>query len=391
MLFKSNGNQGLTSNPSCTTPGCGYNMISSGNYSDQNSWDWAGDPITASSSYANPIEGHEKPEVASPGDCVATTTTGGGITSCFGGTSSASPLTCGIGALLCSYQPALLAQMTTLKAALMVSAWHNVEGDPLLSDRDGAGGTHAKAAYALIRDQQWWFQDVTAADFPGDVLELNVPLLAGEETRLIALWFSDADASYTADLLQMDLDLRVLDPSGIPVAASFSAVNPFELVSFTPAVSGDYRVRLVKQKFLGASEPLTVAWSTRNDAGTAEIRLTSGPPFAVGEAPRFLLRERYTGAGKPYLAWGALSPAPGVPVSGGYTMPIGFDGVSAQVLATPGFTGALPPGGSATAILPVPDIAALAGLTVRFAMAVLDGSGAGVEQLSDPLVLTVQP
>jgi len=391
MLFKSNGNQGGTASPTCTTPGCGYNMISVGNYSDQNTWDWAGDPMAGSSSYVNPIEGHEKPEIATPGDCVATTSLGGSITSCFGGTSSASPLACGVGALLCSYEANLLAQMTTLKAAMMVSAWHNVEGDPLLSDRDGAGGVVAKAAYALLRDHQWWFQDVTAADFPSGVLELDVPLLAGEETRLIALWFSAADAAYTSDVLQMDLDLRVLDPSGIPVAGSFSAVNPFELVSFTAAQSGNYRVRLVQQKFLGTSEPLTVAWSTRNDAGTAEFRLASGPPFAVGQTPRFLLRERYTGSGKPYLAWGALSAAPGVPISGGYTMPIGFDGVSVLVLATPGFAGVLPPGGAAQAQLPIPDLPFLAGTNVRFAMAVFAAGGFVVEQVSDPLVLTVGP
>ena len=396
MMFKSNGNQGTTGSPYGTSPGNGYNVICTGNYNDGNDDDWSNDSMTASSSYWNPIEGHDKPEVASPGDCVKTTTTGStGINSCFGGTSSASPLTCGVAALLCSFEPALLGQMTTLKATLMASAWHNVEGAALLSEKDGAGGVHAKAAHALLRDGQWWHQLVQDADFPGGTLDVPMDLVAGDATRVIALWFSSADASYTTDALDMDLDLVVLDPAGAPVASSLSTVNPFELASFVPAVTGTYTVRLTKQRFDGVTEPLTVAWSTRNDAGTAQVSLDeTGPAFAVGQSPSFLLRDRFVGAGLDYVATASLSSGSAGPLGGGYAMPVGLDPVAALVMALPGWSGSLDGNGEATASLDLPGDGALAGLALHFGMAAWSPGQvllAPPVTVSDALTLTIAP
>ena len=396
MMFKSNGNQGTTGTPYGTSPGNGYNVICTGNYNDANDDDWSNDQMTASSSYWNPVEGHDKPEVASPGDCVVTTTTGAtGINTCFGGTSSASPLTAGVAALLCSYEPALLGQMTSLKATLMVSAWHNVEGAALLSEKDGAGGVHAKAAHALLRDGQWWHQVVGDADFPGGTLDVPMDLVAGDEARVIALWFSNADASYATDVLDMDLDLVVLDPSGAPVASSLSAVNPFELAGFVPAVTGTYTARLTKQRFDGTSEPLTVAWSTKADAGTARVALDpTGPGFAVGQTPVFELGDRFLGAGLEYLATASLSGLSAGPLGGGYAMPVGYDAVSALVLALPGWSGTLDGAGQATAALALPADGALAGVVLHFGLVAWDPGqvlAAPPVTVSDPLALTIAP
>lgn len=83
--------------------------------------------------------------------CVTSTgTASSGLQNCFGGTSSAGPLVAGLGALLWSVNNRLLGEMTTRKAAFMASAWHNVEGEKLLSDRDGAGSVHAAAAHQLV-------------------------------------------------------------------------------------------------------------------------------------------------------------------------------------------------------------------------------------------------
>ncbi|MDF1798831.1 MAG: S8 family serine peptidase [Planctomycetota bacterium] len=396
MMFKSNGNQGTTGSPYGTSPGNGYNVTCTGNYNDANDDDWSNDTMTASSSYWNPIEGHDKPEVASPGDCVATTTTGAmGITTCFGGTSSASPLTCGVAALLCSFEPALLGQMTTLKATLMASAWHNVEGAALLSEKDGAGGVHAKAAHALLRDGQWWHGLVQDADFAGGILDVPMELVAGDETRVIALWFSNADASYSTDVLDMDLDLTVLDPAGGVVAASLSAVNPFELASFVPAFTGTYTVRLTKQRFDGGTEPLSVAWSTRNDAGTAEVFVDeSGPSFAVGQTPLFQFRDRYLGAGLEYLATASLGATSAGPLGGGFAMPIGFDVISESILALPGWTGTLDGNGEASASLPIAADPGLAGIALHFALGAW-APGTVLAQppvtVSDRVTLTIAP
>lgn len=404
MMFKSNGNQGNTSTPYGTTPGNGYNVICTGNYNDANDADWANDVITASSSYWNPQEGHEKPEVASPGDCVVTTDKGPtGINSCFGGTSSASPLTCGVASLVTASDNKLLGQMTTVKAMLMASAWHNVEGAALLSDKDGAGGTHAKAAHALVRDQQWWYGDVASTDFTGGsgtgglggTMEVVMDLVAGDETRVIALWFSNASAAFSLDSLDMDLDMTVLDPAGAVVASSVSAVNPFELASFIPASSGQYRVVLTNQKFDGTLEPLTVAWSTRNDMGTAEISVDpSGPALAVGQTPTFTFAEHYLGAGADFAAYAALSGTSALPLGGGFAAPIAYDLISALVLGTPGWMGSLDAVGEASAPLPIPADPTLAGLPLHFGMIVWPAGslflGAPLS-VSDDVVLVIAP
>jgi hypothetical protein len=393
MMFKSNGNQGQTSTPYATTPGNGYNMTCSGAYSDNDDVAWAGDAMAASSSYWNPVEGHEKPEVASPGTGVTTTGTGGsGLQFGFGGTSSASPLTAGVAALLASNDNTLLSQMTTLKAVLMVSAWHNVDGLALVSDRDGAGGVHAAAAWAVVRDQQWWYDDVVDADFVGGVLDVPVPVTAGEETRIIALWFGNADASFSTDVLDMDLDMTLLDPNGQVVSTSASAVNPFELIGVRANLTGTYTVRLTKQRFDGTVEPLTVAWSSRADTATAEIALDpAGAPFDPGQNPTLLLSEPYEGAGRVYVAWAALSGPAGSPLGGGYALPTGVDGISLWSLGLPGFVGSLDGSGGAAAQFVLPPNPAFIGTPLHFGLVVF-GPGGGppdVYTVSDDTVLTI--
>jgi hypothetical protein len=393
MMFKSNGNQGQTSTPYGTTPGNGFNVICTGNYNDGNSVAWGDDTMTPSSSYWNPIEGHEKPEVASPGDCVATTTTGtSGIQTCFNGTSSASPLTCGVAALLLSGDNTLLSQMTTLKAALMVSAWHNVEGPAVLSDKDGAGGVHAAAAWSVVRDQQWWYDDVVAADFVGGVMDFPLPVVVGEEVRVIALWFGRANSSYSTDVLDMDIDMAVLDPGGQPVQASASAVNPFELLVVRPGETGTYTVRLTLQRFDGVIEPLTVAWSSRNDTATARIELADGSaPFDPGEVPTLRFVEPYEGALGFYVAWAALSGPAGQGLGGGYALPTGVDGLSVWSAGLPGFLGQLDAAGEATGSIPISPNPAFLGLPVHFGLVVVGPAGtvSDIQTVSNDTVFVI--
>ncbi|QDU66384.1 S8/S53 family peptidase [Engelhardtia mirabilis] len=395
MLFKSNGNQGGGSTPYATTPGNGYNSICTGAYSDNDNDDWSDDAMASSSSYWNPVEGHEKPEVASPGTCVATTTTGSsGITSCFGGTSSASPLTTGVATLLASGQPQLLAEMTTVKAMLMVSAWHNVDGAALLSDKDGAGGVHAAAAWAAVRDGQWWHDVVDASDFTADMLDVPMELEQGDETRVIALWFSNPDSALSTDLLEMDLDLTVVGPGGIVFAASASAVNPFELTSFVPPYSGTYTVRLTKQRFDGQTEPLTVAWSSRSDTATAHLAVTDGSPaIAQGVATSIEVVEPYDGGLGAYAVWASAGPGATGGLPGGFALPAPIDALAVALLQTPGWVGTLNGAGASSPIpVAVPIDAALSGVTLEFGALVFDGFAPDLNQVlavSTPLSATL--
>ena len=392
MMFKSAGNQGGTATPLVTTPGNGYNVIATGSFSDENDLQWEGDAMSWSSSWGNPAEGHEKPELAAPGTCVTTAATvPGGLLYCWGGTSSASPLTCGVGALTASEDPVLLSQMTTVKAALMASAWQNVEGDPVLSDMDGAGAVHAAAARALVRDGQWHHQVVTAGDFPGGVLDVPIQLNGGDETRILALWFSNPDSAYSSDVLDMDLDLAVLSPAGLVVASSADAQNPFELVRFTPFKSGTYLVRLTRQRFDGQSEPLTVAWSSRSDTATVRIELVEGPgqpTLSPGQTPQLSISEPYDGAGTFYAAWASQDPTP-VPLYYGFASPTGFDDLSYVSHQMPGFKGVLGAGGTALASFALPLDPQLVGETLHFGAVLMEG--AVFLAVSEPLSSVVVP
>ncbi|MEO6593516.1 MAG: S8 family serine peptidase, partial [Planctomycetota bacterium] len=110
MLFKSSGNQG-GGDGKVTTPGNGYNMIASGNSDDRNNHDWNDDIMSSSSSWVNPIEGHDKPEVTACGTTITTTTTSSPWIGAQGtGTSYSSPVTCGTAALLAQTNPLLQAK-----------------------------------------------------------------------------------------------------------------------------------------------------------------------------------------------------------------------------------------------------------------------------------------
>jgi len=366
MMFKSTGNEGITSSPCSTSPGNGFNMTNTGAYTDRNTFDWADDFMANYSSYQNPIEGHEKPELAAPGAGVITTTLGGRYQR-FNGTSSASPLTCGVGVLLGNQDPTILSNMTTMKAALMVGAWHNVEGARPVSDKDGAGGVHAAASHAVIRDGQFESGVFSSSSFTGGIYDKQIQLLGGDETRVIVLWFSDPDSAYTQDILKMELDLTILDPNGNPVASAADPFSAWDLVEFIPPVTGTYTVRLTLQRFLGTSEPYTIAWSTRQDAAVADVSFTGTP--MLGTTLQVNFRERYD-ANSLYIGFASLSSLPNFfPLPGGWIVPVELDLLAIVSSGRlPGFLGALDNNGLATGLIPIPQNPVFMGLQVWVAM-----------------------
>ena len=391
MMFKSTGNQGRTSTPYTTTPGNGYNMTNSGCYNDGDSFDWADDKMAAYSSWKNPREGHEKPEVASPGDGVYSTyRTRSPWIGRFGGTSSASPLTCGTAVLMATADGALLTRPEAVKAILMASAWHNVEGAAVLSDKDGAGGVHTFAATEVVRKGHWRLEKLTAASFTGGRIERKIRCSAGDETRVTALWFSLADKARTTDRLMMDLDMVILDPAGKTVAASASAKNPFEIAAFVPAVTGDYTVRLIRRAFGNPSERLALAWSSRSDMAVDEVKLSG--TGARGTTMTVSFTDIYHG-GAYYAGVSSLTGPPAtIPLPGGFALPFGMDAlVRLSPGGFPGFFGRLSAKGEARGSIAIPNITALAGRKVWTAMLTLDTSlPQVVEEISPAAVFTIR-
>jgi len=370
LMFKSNGNQGSTSEPYSTSPGNGYNMLCTGCYNDGDSVKWNDDAMASYSSWWNPVEGHEKPEVASPGDDVDTTSTSSPwIYYGFGGTSSASPLTLGTAVLVANRAPGIIVHPQAVKAVIMVSAWHNVEGDATLSDRDGAGGVHAGAADAVARDGQFETGTFTGTSFPYDK---QILCFKGDRTRVICLWHSDPNSSYSTDVLKMDLDLTVLDPLGGVVATSASTKNPFEIASFEPTVTGYYTVRLSKQSFLGTTEPYCIAWSSQQDAAGAEISITGTGQIGTNVGFNFFDPYEFN---EDYVALASFSTLPSlIDLNDGYILPVAFDGLAKATYngAWPGFVGTLDANGEASTSATIPNNPTLIGTTIYIAMVVLD-------------------
>ncbi len=377
LMFKSCGNQGSTGTPYCTSPGNGYNMLSTGCYNDGNTYKWDDDAMAYYTSWWNPVEGHEKPEVASPGDGVDTTSTSSPwIYSGFNGTSSASPLTMGTATLVANRDPSIIPYSEAVKAVIMVSAWHNVEGDALLSDKDGAGGVHAGAADAVARDGQYTTGTFTTSSFPGGYYDYSIPCIRGDGTRVICLWFSDPDAAYSTDILKMDLDMTILDPGGALVTTSSSAYNPFEIVYFEPAVTGTYTVRMTKQTFLGTSEPYCIAWSTRQDAAGGEITITG--TGQIGTPITFDFYDQYE-YNEDFVALASFGTLPNlINVGDGYILPVKWDSLTQACYngTHPGFTGTLNGSGQASTGGTIPNNPSLIGTNVYLTMVILDGSSA---------------
>jgi hypothetical protein len=369
MLFKSAGNQG-GSDGKITTPGCGYNMIASGNATDQSTHDWNGDAMSSSSSWVNPIEGHDKPEVTACGTTITTTTTASPWIGAQGtGTSYASPLTCGIAALLAQTNTALQAQPEVVRALLMAGAFHNVEGNAALSDRDGSGHVDAAASQSATARGQFHAATLTPASFTGGVYAVQVPLVGNDETRVCAVWFSLANSAYSTDVLQMDLDMTIWSGSTL-VASSASIANPFEIVQFVPPQTGVYTVRLQSMRFLGASEPFALAWVTRRNAATDEVRLTGTP--APGGAVNFEFLDVYH-PNASYLAVLSVTPSPATTAVGPKkVLELGFDPITELSLSLPGFAGVLDGNGRATTVLPIPNLPWLSGWAFHTAMVSID-------------------
>jgi len=391
MMFKSTGNQGSSSTPYTTTPGNGYNSTNSGSYNDGNNSNWSGDAMAYYSSYWDPVEGHEKPELANAGDDVDTAGTSG-IYYGFGGTSSASPLTCGVATLMATRDNSLMTQPETVKAVLMASAWHNIEGDDVLSEKDGAGGVHALAADNVVKRGNFVNGTLTAADFNNPNNAYDVTFLAGKgsETRVCALWFSNANSSYSTDVLDMDVDLVILDPNGNSVASSANTKNGFEILKFTPNVSGRFTARLVKQRFNGSSEPFCVTWSAKYDSAEAVCGITGSPNVGANVSLDFEARYQPSAWYQARLSKGTIPNF--TTLGGGWILPVAQDSVYAWSASQPGFSGNLNASGQASAAVSIPNNASMVGQTYYLAMYVKASSGTSVITMgSEAFPITILP
>jgi len=239
-------------------PAIAYNVIGVGAFSHNNNADWFDDAIATYSAFKNPISSHgdrEKPDVAAPGNVTTLRETfnpGSTWLFAWSGTSFAAPHTAGTAALLMNKKPSLKIYPETVKAIIMASAVHNLEGSRRLSDKDGAGGIQAKAAYDVVANG--WHSASWVSNGCADLS--NAPALfatAGQTVRVVISWLVPIDSSLISYTFA-DADLTVTSPSQSQTWTSASFDNSFEIVEFTAPQTGVYTVQACYKA--GQSNPI---------------------------------------------------------------------------------------------------------------------------------------
>ncbi len=238
-----------------TSPARAFNVISVGNYDDNDTITWDDDVMDSCSSFVDPSSTNgdrEKPELSASGSFITSTTDSSPWVNGVGsGTSYAAPMVAGAAALLMERNGNLEYRPQAVKAILMAAAGHNIEGATRLSEYDGVGGMDIRAAFSLV-DQAWWgWQPVTISDLPWTT---GAWLYEGQVVRGVIAWTSNPAGDYSTDPLDADFDMVVTAPSGSTVASSSSWDNNYEIVEFVPTVTGWYEFAFSAPRFDGTTE-----------------------------------------------------------------------------------------------------------------------------------------
>jgi hypothetical protein len=233
-----------------TSPGKGYNVVAVGNVDDKNTASWSDDEMHASSARINPNTSVEKPEVAAPGTLI-NTVAGEGT-----GTSLAAPQVAGLAALLMQRDSDLIASPSAVKAIIMASAVHNIEGNGRLSSIDGAGAIDAALADQIAQNEGstsacntpcWWSLGTNLSPSAGGYVERTFNAVRGERIRVAIAWLSKPEppTDTSPDPLLRNFDLSIIPPSGT-VYPSASPSNNFEILDFMAPGTGQYTIRVTR-------------------------------------------------------------------------------------------------------------------------------------------------
>ena len=232
------------------TPEIAFNVLAVGAFGDNNTTAFAGDVpactgVVTFSAFLNPLSpsgDRQEPDVVAPGHLISTTTSAGGFARVNGPSFAAPHVTAGVG-LLTQRDPSLHTQAERVRAVMMASARHNIEGAARLSDRDGAGGIMLAAADRILVDglSSFFSRPGGTEGFP---INRTFTATIGQRVRVAIAW---AHKSPGGDLLTRpttDLDLNVLSPTGVSVGSSASFDNSYEIVEFIAPVTGTYTARI---------------------------------------------------------------------------------------------------------------------------------------------------
>jgi hypothetical protein len=270
------------------SPAKGWNVLSVGAYDDHNDSDWSNDEMVNWSQWVNPYSpngDHEKPEVVAPGVGITGIGSNGQLVNDpnqNSGTSFSAPQVSGLAALLIDRNSSLSSWPEAIRAIIMASATHNIDGPtgiPTGQDlKDGAGGINAALADNVAQTRNysdvdpcnescWWGTGIFNSSFPVDTYMYRYfTANKGNFIRVAIAWWSNADCdainNCNFDQLDTDLHLGVFDPDGQWVLDAWSAShdNNYELVEFVAPKTGTYRIAVYKTRADESSNFLGIAF-----------------------------------------------------------------------------------------------------------------------------------
>jgi hypothetical protein len=272
------------------SPAKGYNVMTVGNHDDVDTVGWVDDLMQVCSSFGDPVGDtftyHGKPELSAVGSGIWSTLVQTDPLLAVGavgsGTSYAAPMVAATAATMIEATPTLGSEPEAVKAILMATALHNVEGPSLYSDVDGAGGMVSSAAVATVERGDWGdlYVDSTTA-FP---LSFHGWAYQGERVRCAIVWLSNPDAAYTTDQLPADLDLVAFRADGSTVVgSSSSSANGFEIVEFVAPATEYYEFRVSRfGPWSGGATWLGAGWWRGVWWIAADTGYTDPPPTPLG-------------------------------------------------------------------------------------------------------------
>jgi subtilisin family serine protease len=223
------------------------------------------------SSYRDPVSLHndrQKPDVAAPGTAMLSATT---ATPWIGdhfadgieitGTSFSAPVVTGISAILMQRNNALRFWPEAVRAILMASATHNIEGSARSSDKDGAGGVEATWADYVAQRSVYgdWNGMAYNCSYPQNYTVKSVFLSQGDRLRAVIAWDNPTAYANYANQPSADLDLYLDNASGTPVSSSASYDGTSEIVDFSAPANGWYSIRV--HKFRCDLSPNYLGWA----------------------------------------------------------------------------------------------------------------------------------
>ena len=262
LFVKSAGNRGMLEGR-VTSPGNGYNVLAVGDVDLGGTPARANDVMSGTSSFVDPTSTNgdrEKPEVSAPGTNIRMLSNGfpwPGQTD--SGTSFAAPMVAGTSARLIQRKPFLGVWPEQLRAILMSSAVHNIEGATRLSDVDGAGMIAADTAVRILADNRHGGRHVDCNTFGGSQVVSSTTLAANQRLRAAISWTADPSAVDHASRPSADLDLEVRGPSGSVFSASFD--NTSEIVDLRAPTAGTYEIRVMNFR---CARSTFVGWAHTN-------------------------------------------------------------------------------------------------------------------------------